>query len=93
MTGFATKELTLEHSRLRWGCRRGMLELDMHLLPFFDHCFEALSEEEQATFAALLEVEDPTLNAWFIHQEPAGDDKLQAMVDKIKAYAKSHPST
>ena len=79
-----------EHkSRIHWACRRGMLELDLLLLPFFKHCYDLLTEQEQQTFVELLQVEDPTLLKWFIHQEPASSQPLQALVDKIKQHALS----
>ena len=38
--------------RLRWGCRRGMLELDMLLLPFFDEHYLNMTEKEKQSFEA-----------------------------------------
>ncbi|HAU4912655.1 TPA: succinate dehydrogenase assembly factor 2, partial [Aeromonas hydrophila] len=51
----------IEKSRLKWACRRGMLELDVIFMPFFEHEFDGLSEAEQQTFIRLLECEDPEL--------------------------------
>ena len=76
--------------KLQWQCRRGMLELDMLLLPFYETCYDDLSESEQQTFVELLSFEDPTLLQWFIHQEPASSAALQTMVDKISAHALSN---
>ena len=39
-----------ELNRLRWRSRRGMLELDLLLLPFFDDVFLELSDAEQQAF-------------------------------------------
>lgn len=33
-------------ARLRWACRRGMLELDVLLMPFVEEGYDALSAEE-----------------------------------------------
>ena len=30
----------IEKSRLKWACRRGMLELDVIFMPFLEHEFE-----------------------------------------------------
>jgi antitoxin CptB len=44
----------LEFNRLRWRSRRGMLELDLLLLPFFDEVFEELESDEQQGFMLLI---------------------------------------
>ena len=53
----------IEKSRLKWACRRGMLELDVIFMPFFEHEFDSLSEAQQQTFIRLLECEDPAFAA------------------------------
>ena len=35
-----------EKSRLKWACRRGMLELDVIFMPFFEHEFDGLGEAD-----------------------------------------------
>lgn len=59
----------IEYKRLRWACKRGMLELDLLLGPFFDNHYLSLSEEEQYQFKNLLTVDDPSLYAWLIEYE------------------------
>lgn len=44
--------------RLRWLCRRGMLELDAWLQPFLETRYPVLDPAGQAAFARLLELED-----------------------------------
>ena len=72
-------------ARLRWACRRGMLELDVLLAPFVD-AFPQLSDTEQQTFEALLERDDPELFAWFMGHERCPDAALAAMVQKVLDY-------
>lgn len=48
-------------SRLRWRCRRGMLELDLLLQGFLDNGFAELDEVEQQLFIDLLELPDQDL--------------------------------
>ena len=57
--------------RLRWQCRRGLLELDLLFVRFLDQRFAGLSVGEQASFQTLLEQPDQTLLAWFQGQEDA----------------------
>ena len=56
----ANSDTTTLH-RLRWKCRRGMLELDEILSRFLDQHYQELSAEEIATFSDLLEMQDPEL--------------------------------
>ena len=48
-------------ARLRWRCRRGMLENDLVLSGFLDARGETLSEDEVALLDMLLDLPDPTL--------------------------------
>lgn len=70
-------------ARLRWACRRGMLELDVLLLPFVDEAFDDLNEEDQETFERLLTSDDPDLFAWFMGHQKCEDEALAAMVATI----------
>ena len=73
----------LELNRLRWRSRRGMLELDLLLLPFFDDVFHDLQEHEQRAFVRLLDQDDPDLLHWFSQKGQSDDSELQEMVDKV----------
>ena len=72
-----------QRNRLRWRSRRGMLELDLLLLPFFDAAFDTLPEPEQAAFARLLEQEDPVLQQWFSGNLIPEDPELARLVQQI----------
>lgn len=73
----------LEHKRLLWHCRRGMLELDVLLLPFCREVFPSLSEEDKAKFVDLIACEDPDLFAWFMQHRVAENSNHAYMVEKI----------
>ena len=75
----------LELNRLRWRSRRGMLELDLLLLPFFDDEFRQLPVAEQTAFIRLLEQEDPDLLEWFSRKGVPDDQELGQLVEKILA--------
>jgi antitoxin CptB len=74
---------TADKNRLRWRSRRGMLELDLVLVPFFDKMFDVLSADQQDTFVRLLEQEDPDLMLWFSRNGQSSDSELQALVEFI----------
>ena len=49
---------------LYWRSRRGLAEVELKLLPFFEHCFETLPEADRQAYARLLEMEDWQLHDW-----------------------------
>lgn len=81
------QELDLSKKRLKWQCRRGMLELDVLLGRYLDECFDGLNADEKLQFQALLTVEDPELYAYLMQgaQVPAIH---QDMVYAIKQWSK-----
>ncbi len=50
-----------EQKRIRWRCRRGMLELDIVLGRFVDRHYAGLDKEARAAFDALLDMPDAVL--------------------------------
>lgn len=75
--------------RVYWHSRRGMLEIDLALMPFAKEQYPQLSETDQATYKRLLESEDTQLFAWVLQRSRPEDAELAAMMDKILAHAKS----
>ena len=74
--------------RLRWACRRGMLELDVLFMPFVEESYEALSSEDKDIFERLLGCQDPELFAWFMGHEKCEDPELNRLVQFILKRAK-----
>lgn len=71
-------------ARVRWACRRGMLELDVLLQPFIEAHYENLSVQQKSAFIRLLECEDPELFAWFMGHEVCPDQELADMVVTVR---------
>ncbi len=69
---------------IRWQCRRGMLELDMLLLPFFDTVFETLEIEQKKAFIDLLAFPDQELYDYLIVRQIPDSPALQSMVQRIR---------
>ncbi len=66
--------------RLRWQSRRGMLELDVLLVPFVDEAFAHQSPEDQDRFVKLLACEDQDLFVWFMQRAVPEDPDLARIV-------------
>ncbi|MGS2721906.1 FAD assembly factor SdhE [Paraglaciecola aestuariivivens] len=69
--------------RLKWACRRGMLELDVLFMPFVETGFAELSEQQKLVFERLLTFDDPDLYAWFMGHQPCQDAEIKAMIEHI----------
>ncbi|MBL0710550.1 MAG: succinate dehydrogenase assembly factor 2 [Colwellia sp.] len=70
-------------ARLKWACRRGMLELDVLFIPFVEEAYDDLTAKQQRTFERLLTEQDPDLFAWFLGHKTCEDNELNAMVQFI----------
>lgn len=77
-----------EFKRIYWASRRGMLELDLILVPFVEQRFKQLDEEGQQRYCKLLECEDTELFSWFLGRERPEDSELAAIVDDILAFTR-----
>jgi len=60
-TARPTVDAVNEKARVRWQCRRGMLELDLVLKRFLERDFETLTPSQLLAFKALLEFPDNDL--------------------------------
>lgn len=81
---------SMHGARIRWACRRGMLELDLLLIPFFDHHFTNLSAVERVHFEHLLQHTDPELYEWLLGQSLPEDSSLMDIVKKIRGSCSLH---
>lgn len=73
----------MSKAKLRWACRRGMLELDVLLAPFVEEGYDALNEQQRVDFERLLACDDPDLFAWFMGHGESNDTAIQALIELI----------
>lgn len=77
----------IEYKKLAWHSRRGMLELDLLLLPFVQRHLPTLNGADQLLYQRLLSEEDQDLFAWLLLRHSAPDAELQRMVGLIRGSA------
>jgi antitoxin CptB len=77
--------------RLRWSCRRGMLELDLLLDAFLRHGFLKLDARGREAFERLLDYPDTTLLQLLMGQMQSSDRDVAHVVEHIRQTA-HHPS-
>lgn len=75
-----------DFKRVYWASRRGMLELDLVLMPFVEQRLRELSADDQQRYVRLLESEDTELFAWFLQRQRPQDPELAAVVDIVLAH-------
>jgi antitoxin CptB len=78
-----------EYKRIYWASRRGMLELDLVLMPFVEQRLRQLDAEDQQRYVQLLECEDTELFAWFLQRQQPQDAELADIVEKILEFART----
>jgi antitoxin CptB len=71
--------------RLRWQCRRSMLELDLAFERFLDNGYARLNEQQRQRFLQMLEYPDPTLLEWIMGKTEPDQADLSELVTLIRA--------
>lgn len=74
----------MEKNRLFWGSRRGMLELDLVLMPFLENIYPTLAQADKELYWKLLECEDQDMFAWFLRREDPDDQDLKRIVKIVR---------
>lgn len=75
---------TVSRSKLRWRCRRGMVELDIMLMRYFDRNVDNMKDPEIVQFEALLSTQDPLLAQWLFGRSEPEDKSLGSLVQRIR---------
>ncbi|OUS25332.1 hypothetical protein A9Q99_21785 [Gammaproteobacteria bacterium 45_16_T64] len=78
------KESTADRKRrLTWQCRRGIKEVEVLLVPFFERYFDELTEADQNNFEDFLKEQDADMFEWFTMRVKPENTVAAAMVDVI----------
>lgn len=80
----ATTPALPDVERLKWQCRRGMLELDYMLKDFLDDHYSALSDIQKHDFVRLLDFPDQILHDWLMGHSVPRESAMQALVKRIR---------
>ena len=73
-----------EHVRLRWRCRRGMLELDLILQGFLERHLESLDGVERRLLGEMLDAADNDLLDWALGRAEPDDPRLRGLVALLR---------
>ena len=73
-----------QQERMRWRCRRGMLELDLLLARFLDTQLATLDERQASALDKLLTYPDPDLYEWLMARKMCEDESLRPMIEWLQ---------
>jgi antitoxin CptB len=74
-----------EVDRIRWRCRRGLLELDLILKSFLERRYGELDTDEQRLFVELLDEADNDLLDWALGRREPTDPRRRAAVQLLRS--------
>jgi antitoxin CptB len=74
-----------ELNRLRWRCRRGMLENDLILARYLDAHGATMSDDDVAALDRLLDLADNELWDLVAGRAEPTDERLRPLVDALRA--------
>lgn len=77
--------MTLNRGRVRWQCRRALLELDLVFTRFLERHFDRLTDGQLADLDDLLVVEDHDLWAMINGSQPVTNDRWKEMVELLRS--------
>lgn len=78
-----TLDLDAKIRQMRWRCRRGILEVEMILQPYFERHALTLVTERKEIMDQLLACADTDLMAWFTGGQLPAEPELSAFVQEI----------
>ena len=79
----------LNKHRIFWHSRRGMLELDLLLVPFVQDVYDDLTLEDQILYRDLLLLEDQDIYALLMGSSHSEHTKYAAIITKILVHNKN----
>ncbi|MDF1757046.1 MAG: succinate dehydrogenase assembly factor 2 [Legionellaceae bacterium] len=75
----------IKKAKVKWHCRRGMLELDLFFEKFLANHLNSMTDDECDKFELFLQNPDPDLYAWFMGYEKPTDKLSLHFVDIIQS--------
>jgi len=74
-----------EADRVRWHCRRGLLELDLILARFMNRHYESLDAEARELFKELLEYPDNDLLDWALGKSMPAELRYRRVLELLRS--------
>lgn len=81
-----SEDISLEERKVIYRARRGLKEIDVYFDPYVKNYYLTADPKEKATFAALVEQEDPDLLDWFMEVSEPPRPEMRELIRKLKHY-------
>lgn len=81
-----------DRERVFWHSRRGMLELDLVLVPFARSRYTQLDAADRQAYRDLLDCDDTDIFEWLINGETPPLADLARIVERIRANGRADPA-
>ncbi|WP_075167405.1 FAD assembly factor SdhE [Acinetobacter indicus] len=81
-----SEDISLEERKVIYRARRGLKEIDVYFDPYVKNYYLTADPEEKATFAVLVEQEDPDLLDWFMEVSEPPRPEMRELIRKLKHY-------
>ena len=79
-------DIELLPSKIFWHSRRGMLELDLLLVPFATEAFELLGDDDKRLYRDFLAEEDQDLWSWLMRRAQPSEARFEHIIELILAH-------
>lgn len=76
--------MSINRGRLRWHCRRALLELDLVFTRFLERDFDRLTDDQLADLEDLLSCEDHDLWAMVNGAKPIAKERWKEMIGLLR---------
>ncbi len=94
LLGHADRLDSTSLSRLKWRCRRGLLENDLFIERFFRHHEETITTRQAAGLQALMDLSDnDLLDLLLARREPEGETRRPEVLEVLSLLRRQPPST
>ena len=80
-----TEAMRIEENRLRWHCRRGLLELDLVLTRFMDNRYASMKAVDVQLLRELLDYPDQDLWDMIIGRLQPADKRVTPVLEMLRA--------
>jgi len=76
--------MSIDRGRIRWQCRRALLELDLVFTRFFEKHFDSLSENQLADLQDMLKCEDHDIWGMINGSMPCINERWREMIELLR---------
>lgn len=76
--------MSVNRGRVRWHCRRALLELDLVFERFLERDFDRLDDDQLADLVELLQLEDHDLWAMVNGSQPCKVERWQGLIGLLR---------